>query len=257
MEFRPCIDIHNGAVKQIVGSSLRDEGDFAKENFKATQDAAYYASLYHELNLRGGHVILLNKEGSRYYEETKKQAFLALSAYPDGLQVGGGIHAQNACEYLKAGASHVIVTSYVFCDGKIQYENLEKICSETGKEHLVLDLSCRKKDGEYHIVTDRWQKYTDVVLNEKTLDFFADYCDEFLIHAVDVEGKAQGIELELVRMLGSFGRLPITYAGGVHDYEDLLLLKEAGGGHVNVTIGSALEIFGGTMKLSRVLEALA
>ena len=151
----------------------------------------------------------------------------------------------------------MIVTSYVFCDGKIQYENLEKICSETGKEHLVLDLSCRKKDGEYHIVTDRWQKYTDVVLNEKTLDFFADYCDEFLIHAVDVEGKAQGIELELVRMLGSFGRLPITYAGGVHDYEDLLLLKEAGGGHVNVTIGSALEIFGGTMKLSRVLEALA
>ena len=257
MEFRPCIDIHNGAVKQIVGSSLRDEGDFAKENFKATQDAAYYASLYRELNLLGGHVILLNKEGSRYYEETKKQAFLALSAYPDGLQVGGGIHAQNACEYLKAGASHVIVTSYVFCDGKIQYENLEKICSETGKEHLVLDLSCRKKDGEYHIVTDRWQKYTDVVLNEKTLNFFADYCDEFLIHAVDVEGKAQGIELELVRMLGSFGRLPITYAGGVHDYEDLLLLKEAGGGHVNVTIGSALEIFGGTMKLSRVLEALA
>lgn len=257
MEFRPCIDIHNGAVKQIVGSSLRDEGDFAKENFKATQDAAYYASLYHDLNLRGGHVILLNKEGSRYYEETKKQAFLALSAYPDGLQVGGGIHAQNACQYLEAGASHVIVTSYVFCDGKIQYENLEKICSETGKEHLVLDLSCRKKDGEYHIVTDRWQKYTDVVLNEKTLNFFADYCDEFLIHAVDVEGKAQGIELELVRMLGSFGRLPITYAGGVHDYEDLLLLKEAGGGRVNVTIGSALEIFGGTMKLSRVLEALA
>lgn len=257
MEFRPCIDIHNGAVKQIVGSSLRDEGDFAKENFKATQDAAYYASLYRDLNLRGGHVILLNKEGSRYYEETKKQAFLALSAYPDGLQVGGGIHAQNACQYLEAGASHVIVTSYVFCDGKIQYENLEKICSETGKEHLVLDLSCRKKDGEYHIVTDRWQKYTDVVLNEKTLNFFADYCDEFLIHAVDVEGKAQGIELELVRMLGSFGRLPITYAGGVHDYEDLLLLKEAGGGRVNVTIGSALEIFGGTMKLSRVLEALA
>lgn len=257
MEFRPCIDIHNGAVKQIVGSSLRDEGDFAKENFKATQDAAYYASLYRDLNLRGGHVILLNKEGSRYYEETKKQAFLALSAYPDGLQVGGGIHAQNACQYLEAGASHVIVTSYVFCDGKIQYENLEKICNETGKEHLVLDLSCRKKDGEYHIVTDRWQKYTDVVLNEKALNFFADYCDEFLIHAVDVEGKAQGIELELVRMLGSFGRLPITYAGGVHDYEDLLLLKEAGGGRVNVTIGSALEIFGGTMKLSRVLEALA
>ena len=257
MEFRPCIDIHNGAVKQIVGSSLRDEGDFAKENFKATQDAAYYASLYRDLNLRGGHVILLNKEGSRYYEETRRQAHLALSAYPDGLQVGGGIHAQNAGQYLKAGASHVIVTSYVFCDGKIQYENLEKICSETGKEHLVLDLSCRKKDGEYHIVTDRWQKYTDVVLNEKTLNFFADYCDEFLIHAVDVEGKAQGIELELVRMLGSFGRLPITYAGGVHDYEDLLLLKEAGGGRINVTIGSALEIFGGTMKLSGVLEALA
>lgn len=158
MRFRPCIDIHNGKVKQIIGGSLRDSQDQAEENYVAAQDAAYFARLYKEKGLRGGHVILLNHQDSEYYEATRAQAFAALAAFPGGLQAGGGIRADNAREYLDRGASHVIVTSYVFRDGQIAYENLEKIKREVGREHLVLDLSCRKKDGEYYVVTDRWQR---------------------------------------------------------------------------------------------------
>ena len=256
MEFRPCIDIHNGKVKQIVGSSLRDDGDCATENFISRHDAAYFARLYQERGIRGGHVILLNPTESIYYEATKRQAVSALAAYPGGLQAGGGIHEENAAAFLEAGASHVIVTSYVFRDGQIAYGNLERICREVGKERLVLDLSCRKKDGTYYIVTDRWQKYTDVVLDRKTLEFFAGFCSEFLIHAVDVEGKAEGIETELVALLGPFDRIPVTYAGGVRSYEDLRLLKETGHGRVHVTIGSALDLFGGSMELERILETI-
>jgi len=256
MQFRPCIDIHNGQVKQIVGSSLRDEGDFARENFVAKQDAAWYARFYREKGIRGGHVILLNKEGSTFYEETKKQGLLALSAYPGGLQIGGGIHTENAAEYLDAGASHVIVTSYVFRDGAIHYENLERLCREVGKEHLVLDLSCRKKDGQYYIVTDRWQKYTDVALTKETMDFFAAYCSEFLIHAVDVEGKADGVERGLLSLLGDYEKVPITYAGGVHSYEDLEILKKEGNNRIHVTIGSALDLFGGSMELDEILKRI-
>ncbi len=254
MEFRPCIDIHNGKVKQIVGSSLQDADDTAKENFVAEQDAAFYANLYKQKKIKNGHVILLNHPGSEYYEATKAQALSALSAYPKGLQAGGGITAENAALYLDAGASHVIVTSYVFQNGRINYENLNKLVQETGKENLVLDLSCRMKDGNYYIVTDRWQKYTDVVLNAKTMDEFASYCDEFLIHAVDVEGKADGIEKELVEMLGRWNKIPITYAGGVHTFDDLRLLKELGHQKIHVTIGSALDLFGGNMKLEEVLS---
>lgn len=256
MQFRPCIDIHNGKVKQIVGGSLRDEGNFVRENFTASQSADYFARYYQKLGIRGGHVILLNKEGSDYYEATKAQALMALSAYPQGLQIGGGIHAQNAVQYLEAGASHVIVTSYVFKDGQINYDHLEKLRTEVGKEKLVLDLSCRRKEGRYYIVTDRWQKYTDVVLDERALEFFSGYCSEFLIHAVDVEGKANGIEVPLAEMLGSFSKIPVTYAGGVHDYEDLRILKKAGRGRVHVTIGSALELFGGTMQIEKILAEI-
>lgn len=257
MRFRPCIDIHNGKVKQIVGSSLRDAGDFAEENFTAGQNAAYFAGLYRDRGLFGGHVILLNREDSVYFEETQKQALMALAAYPGGLQAGGGIHAENAALYLDAGATHVIVTSYVFRDGQIQYDHLERICREAGREHLVLDLSCRKKEGRYYIVTDRWQNDTDVVLDAAALEFFSGYCSEFLVHAVDVEGRAEGIETELVELLGEFDRLRITYAGGVHCYEDLRLLKKAGHSRVDVTIGSALDLFGGSMELDRVLEVIS
>ena len=254
MEFRPCIDIHNGKVKQIIGSSLKDDKDSAVENFVAEMDAAFYADLYRSKNIKNGHVILLNHPESEYFEATKAQAIKALGAYKGGLQVGGGITPKNVAEYLDAGASHVIVTSYVFCDGRINFENLHKLVSETGKEKLVLDLSCRMKDSNYYIVTDRWQKYTDVVLSEETMDMLSEFCDEFLIHAVDVEGKADGIETELVKMLGSWNKIPITYAGGVRSFEDLKKLKELGHDKINVTIGSALDLFGGSMKFEEVLD---
>ena len=254
MEFRPCIDIHNGKVKQIVGGSLKDEENQAKENFVAEQDAAYFAEFYKKDKIRGGHIILLNPSDSSYYKETKRQALLALHTYPGGMQVGGGIHAENAKEFIEAGASHVIVTSYVFKDGKVNYNNLEKILAAVGKEHLVLDLSCRKKDGDYYIVTDRWQKFTEEKITPELLDKLKEYADEFLVHAVDVEGKASGIEVPLAEMLGDWGRIPITYAGGVGSFEDLKQLKEYGKGRLNVTIGSALDLFGGRMAYKEVLQ---
>ena len=198
MEFRPCIDIHNGKVKQIVGGSLKDEGNQANTNFTSELDAAWYAKQYQKDCLKGGHIILLNPSGSEYYEETKRQAMEALAVYPGGMQIGGGIREDNAESFLDAGASHVIVTSYVFKNGVINWENLEKLERAVGKEHLVLDLSCRKKDGQYYIVTDRWQNFTQVPVSEQTIEEFSSHCDEFLVHAVDVEGKASGIEVELV-----------------------------------------------------------
>ncbi|MCI8327744.1 MAG: phosphoribosylformimino-5-aminoimidazole carboxamide ribotide isomerase [Lachnospiraceae bacterium] len=254
MEFRPCIDIHNGRVKQIVGGSLLDEGDRAKENFVADQDAAFFADLYRKQGLKGGHIIMLNPVSSAYYDETKEQAIKALRAYPNGLQVGGGITAENAGEFLNFGASHVIVTSYVFSDGKIHYKNLERLVKATGREHLVLDLSCRRKEDDYYIVTDRWQKFTEERITEEILNELSKYASEFLIHAVDVEGKASGIETELAALLGNWKKIPITYAGGVGSFSDLVQLKKLGRGHLNVTIGSALDLFGGNIKYEEVLE---
>lgn len=254
MEFRPCIDIHNGKVKQIVGGSLIDVGNQAKENFVAEQDAAFFAHLYKEEGLRGGHIILLNARESEYYEATKEQAMQALREYPGGLQLGGGITAENAPEFIAAGASHVIVTSYVFRDGRIDYDNLCRIRDAVGKERLVLDLSCRKRDGSYYIVTDRWQKFTDERVSIRLLDELCSYCSEFLIHAVDVEGKANGIETELTQMLGDWGKIPVTYAGGVGSFSDLEQLKILGKNRLNVTIGSALDLFGGDMAYDKVIQ---
>ena len=254
MRFRPCIDIHNGAVKQIVGGSLQDEADMARENFVSVQDAAFFAGLYRERGIKGGHVILLNPVSSIHYEETKRQALLALSAYPGGLQAGGGITPENAPDFLEAGASHVIVTSYVFSDGRIRYDRLHELQKAVGRERLVLDLSVRSKENRYYIVTDRWQKYTQVELTERTLDELSGYCAEFLIHAVDVEGKRAGIEEPVAEFLGGWGKMPVTYAGGVHSFADLDLLKKLGRGKVDVTIGSALDLFGGNMGFADVLS---
>lgn len=254
MEFRPCIDIHNGSVKQIVGSSLKDVGNEAEENFVSEQDAAFFARLYRENAVRGGHVIMLNPVGSPYYEATKAQALKALAAFPEGLQLGGGITPDNAGAFLAAGASHVIVTSYVFKDGRINYENLNRMADAVGKDRLVLDLSCKRTKEGYFVVTDRWQKLTRERVDTALLDRLADCCDEFLVHAVDVEGRADGIEEPLAAMLGSWGKRPVTYAGGIHSYEDLELLRRLGRGHLNVTAGSALDMFGGTLELRKVLE---
>ncbi len=254
MRFRPCIDIHNGAVKQIVGGSLKDVGDKARENFVSEKDAAFFAGLYRSRRISGGHVILLNPASSAYYEETKRQALSALSAYPGGLQAGGGINPENAADFLNAGASHVIVTSYVFSGGEIRYDRLRALLEKVGKERLVLDLSVRNRGGRYYIVTDRWQKYTSVELSERTLEELSGYCDEFLIHAVDVEGKSAGIEEPVAKLLGNWGKIPVTYAGGVHSFDDLERLRELGRGKVDVTIGSALDLFGGKMRFEDVLS---
>ena len=254
MEYRPCIDIHNGKVKQIVGSSLEDEGDIASENFVSKRDADFFAEFYAKDGLKGGHVIMLNKQGSPYYETTKQQALLALRSYPGGLQVGGGINSDNAMEFIKAGATHVIVTSYVFADGVVNYDNLKKLVDTVGKERIVLDVSCRKKDDDYYIVTDRWQNFTKERITEELLDDLSAYCDEFLVHAADVEGKCQGIEEDLVRLLGNWGKIPMTYAGGISDYQDIADIKEIGQGNLNITIGSALDLFGGPLNYETVLS---
>ncbi len=253
MKFRPCIDIHNGKVKQIVGSSLRDSGNSAIDNFISTRDASYYASLYRKDGLPGGHIIILNSDGSEYYEADCRQAEAALAAYPGGMQIGGGINDRNAAHFIEAGASHVIVTSFVFRDGKIDFERLKRLEDAVGHQHIVLDLSCRKKNNSYYIVTDRWQKFTDVEVNRETLDLLAGFCDEFLIHAVDVEGKSAGIDDTLAELIGSWRGIPVTYAGGVRSFADLDRLNCAGGGRLDVTIGSALDLFGGSLKYEEVI----
>ncbi len=253
MEFRPCIDLHNGKVKQIVGGTLQDQGDLAEINYVSEKGAAYYAGLYRTHGLKGGHVILLNGTNSPYYETTRQEAFAALKAYPGGLQVGGGIHAENAGQFLEAGASHVIVTSYVFSGGEICYDHLEKLRAAVGKEHVVLDVSCRKRGDHYDVVTDRWQKFTNTPLSVKLLRELSVYCDEFLVHAVDVEGKASGIEEPVVRLLAGAAS-PVTYAGGVSSYKDIEKIKIIGNNRVNITIGSALSLFGGKLDLEEVVR---
>ena len=263
MNFRPCIDIHGGKVKQIVGGSLNECG--AATNFVSEKDAAWYASFYREKNLPGGHVILLDPDVSPDHEKTKAQACGALRAWPGALMAGGGITPENAAEYLDAGASHVIVTSYVFRDGRIDRDRIDRMLRAVGKERLVLDLSCRRrpeesrqasgeqKDNSYYVVTDRWQTFTKEVVNEALLTELSSICDQFLVHAVDVEGKSAGIEEALLPVLARGARIPVTYAGGIASQNDVRTIKERGAGRVDFTIGSALDLFGGQMALDDVL----
>ena len=235
--FRPCIDLHEGKVKQIVGGTLGDSG--LRTNFVSTRPAEWFAELYRNDGLSGGHVIMLGAGN-----ETAARS--ALAAYPGGLQIGGGVNAQNAPEWLDAGASHVIVTSWVFREGRVDWARLDELIRAIGKERLVLDLSCRKRGEDYLVVTDRWQKFTELVVNAETLEKFSGCCAEFLIHAVDVEGLCRGIDHELVAKLGRWTPLPTTYAGGANSLADLEEVTRVGGGRVDLTIGSALDIFGGT-----------
>ena len=255
MKFRPCIDIHNGQVKQIVGGSLKDNQNQAKENYTSNKGAAWFARLYKKDNLTGGHVILLNSKDSKYFQATKSQGIEALQCYPGGLQIGGGITADNAIEYIEAGASHVIVTSYIFEEGNFVESNLEKLVDRVGKERVVVDLSCRKKGDNYYVVTHRWQRFTTMELTYKKMEQLSAYCDEFLIHGVDVEGLSMGIEEPLVEFLGEYQKesgIPITYAGGIGSLEDLDRFKEISGGNLDITIGSALDIFGGKIPYDKV-----
>ncbi len=240
MKFRPCIDLHNGQVKQIVGSTLsEDNSEGLSTNFVSDRPSSFYAEMYKRDGLTGGHVIKLGPG-------CEDAASEALQAYPKGLQIGGGIDMGNAMFWLDQGASAVIVTSYVFKDGKIYEDRLKELAALVGKERLVLDLSCRKRGDQYYVVTDRWQKFTDVVLSSDTIKYFSSYCDEFLIHAADVEGKCAGIAEDLVVDLAKWVTIPTTYAGGVKDITDFQKIKELGNGNLDATVGSALDIFGGT-----------
>jgi len=234
--FRPCIDLHEGKVKQIVGGTLGDTG--LRTNFVSEKPAAWFAELYRRDGLKGGHVIQLGSGN-------ESEARAALAAYPGGLHLGGGVNAQNAPDWLNAGASHVIVTSWVFREGRVDWARLDELVKTIGRDKLVLDLSCRKRDGKYFVVTDRWQKFTELEVNADTLQKFAAYCAEFLIHAVDVEGLCRGIDAELVEMLGRWTPIPMTYAGGASSLADLQAVTRLSGGKVDLTIGSALDIFGG------------
>ncbi|RBO83992.1 phosphoribosylformimino-5-aminoimidazole carboxamide ribotide isomerase [Marinomonas aquiplantarum] len=235
-QFRPCIDLHQGKVKQIVGGSLNDEG--ATENFISEYNAEHYARLYREHGLTGGHVIALGKGN-------KDEAMSALRAYPNGLQYGGGVKDSNAASYLNAGASHVIVTSYLFENGEFSWDRLDKIKRETGTDRLVLDLSCRRTADGWFIATDRWQTITSTQVNHDNLVELANHCDEFLIHAADVEGLQAGIDEDLVSLLGKACPVAVTYAGGARALHDLKRVHELSAGQVDLTIGSALDIFGG------------
>ena len=237
--FRPCIDLHKGKVKQIVGGTLSDKG--AQTNFVSDCPAAWYAELYRKDDLRGGHVIQLGPDNETAARE-------ALAAFPGGLQLGGGVNADNAAGWLDAGASHVIVTSWVFREGRLDAARLADLVKSIGRERLVLDLSCRQRDDQYWVVTDRWQNFTKLSVNEATLKTLADSCAEYLVHAVDVEGQQTGIDLALVQNLAAHSPIPCTYAGGANSLADLEAIQTAGDGRVHLTIGSALDIFGGTVK---------
>jgi phosphoribosylformimino-5-aminoimidazole carboxamide ribotide isomerase len=267
MKFRPCIDLHSGKVKQIVGSTLTtttaSQGastDHVATNFETDRPASDYAKMYERDGLKGGHVIMLpSKDGQpKANEEAAKHA---LQAYPRGLQIGGGIRDDNAKQWMDYGASHIIVTSFVFKNGQINMDNLKKLVDIVGKDNLVLDLSCRRRPqregsddpGPYYVVTDQWQKFTDVKVDAETLNMLADYCDEFLVHGVDVEGKQCGILEDLVALLGEHSPVPVTYAGGARSMKDIEMVERIGQGKVDLTIGSALDCFGGDLKYDDVV----
>ena len=254
MKFRPCIDIHNGKVKQIVGSSLGETGDSTVVNYVSDKSAEYYAEMFKKDNLFGGHIIILDKKGTPEYENSLQEAVKALKAFPGGMQIGGGITDENAGFFLEQGASHVIVTSFVFQDSCIFYVNLNKLASAVGKENIVLDLSCRKRDGKYYIVTDKWQKFTDVKITCDLINDLSQKCDEFLIHAADVEGKVSGIEEELVKILGKCEGKVLTYAGGVRNHDDIKKIHKFGKDKVDFTVGSALDIYGGNMSYEKLIK---
>ena len=237
--FRPCIDLHEGKVKQIVGGTLSAGSSQLKTNYVSDRPASWFAELYKRDGLKGGHVIMLGPGN-------EMAARSALQSYPGGLQIGGGITSENANAWLEAGASHVIVTSWVFRDAVVDWERLRQLSSDLGKERLVLDLSCRRRGPDYFVVTDQWQKFTEVLISPENLEKLSAWCAEFLVHAVDVEGLCSGIDKDLVVKLSEWSPVPATYAGGASSLADLEEVTKLGQGRIHLTIGSALDIFGGT-----------
>ena len=244
MRFRPCIDLHNGKVKQIVGSSLRDSGE-AVTNFVSEQPPAYYAELYYKDNLPGGHVIMLGPNNETAARE-------ALACHPGHLQVGGGINPSNAAEWITAGAGKVIVTSYLITDGEVDMKKVQAMAEAVSRERLVIDLSCLPVNGEYHVTCNRWQTICGMALSPEMLEKLSEYCSEYLVHAVQLEGKQGGIDRRLVELLGQWSPVPVTYAGGIRSLDDIIAIGQSGGWKVDFTVGSALDIFGGRMSYAEL-----
>ncbi len=245
-KFRPCIDLHDGKVKQIVGGSI-DCPDF-KENFVSDHSPSHYATMFRNDNLHGGHVIRLGDGNDAAAEE-------ALSVWPEGLQIGGGITLDNGQQWLEKGASHIIVTSWLFNEGELDWERVRLLAKEIGSCRIVIDLSCRRADDVWKVTTQRWKTITNTQLSVELLERLSPYCDEFLIHAADVEGKVAGIDENLVRMLSKFDSRRITYAGGIATLADIELIDRASGGGFDFTVGSGLDIFGGSaLKYRDLLE---
>jgi phosphoribosylformimino-5-aminoimidazole carboxamide ribotide isomerase len=239
-KFRPCIDLHNGKVKQIVGSSLSQNESELKENFVSQKPAEWYAELYKKDGLKGGHIIMLGAGN-------EDAALRALKAYPGGMQIGGGISTENALKYIEAKAAAIIITSCIFPNGKFSLEKLKAISSEVGREKLVVDLSCYRISNNWTVAINRWQTITDFCITPENLKMISEYCFEFLIHAAGVEGKQQGMDLELIKFLGEHSPIPATYAGGANSLKDFEICNTLSKGKVDLTIGSALDIFGGNV----------
>ena len=245
-KFRPCIDLHKGKVKSIVGDSYTDSGKGIVENFVSDKPSSFFAQMYKNDDLTGGHISIIG-------QGNEEQALLALKTYPNGLQVGGGINLENANFFLENGASHIIVTSFIFNRGQLNLKKLEQISSLVGKNRLVLDLSCKKMKDSYFVATDKWQKISDFEVNEKSLSELSNYCDEYLIHSVSADGKHCGVDAELLQNLSKWAKIPCTYGGGIRGIEDLELIRKIGKGKIDATIGTALSIFGGKMDYKQVL----
>ncbi|MEC8988169.1 MAG: phosphoribosylformimino-5-aminoimidazole carboxamide ribotide isomerase, partial [Verrucomicrobiota bacterium] len=233
------IDLHDGRVKQIVGGSIDDsQPDSLRTNYVSDKPPAWFAQLYRQDDLRGGHVIKLGQGNDDAARE-------ALAAWPGGLQIGGGVTMDNAAEWIDAGASHVIVTSCLFREEQLDEDRIKRLGQAVGQSRLVIDLSCRRRGDDYFVVTDRWQTFTQLRVDADTLSQLAEHCDEFLIHGVDVEGLGQGIDKTLVRLIAKYSPIAATYAGGARSMNDLQLVTDLGKGRVHLTIGSALDILGG------------
>jgi phosphoribosylformimino-5-aminoimidazole carboxamide ribotide isomerase len=235
--FRPCIDLHQGVVKQIVGGSLTDGG--ATTHFVSDRGSAHYANLFKNRCLTGGHLISLGPNNQTAVSD-------ALAAYPQGLQYGGGVTIDNAADFLDAGASKVIVTSYLFKNQQFSWHRLADISRLIGPDRLVIDLSCRKTESGWQVATDRWQTITETLIDRRLIEQLQPYCAEFLVHSADMEGLQAGIDEELVRLLGDSVDIPTTYAGGARSLADLEQVKRLSKGKIDLTIGSALDIFGGS-----------
>ncbi len=252
-KFRPCIDLHGGRVKQIVGGTLSGNDADLQENFVSKESSAEFAEKFKADRLKGGHVIKLGPGND-------EAACEALAAWKGGLQIGGGIRKENASEWLEKGASHVIITSAIFSkEGVFLEKNFDELISEVGTERLVLDLSCKRVGEKWVVAMNKWQTITELPLNEETLSNLASSCAEFLIHAADVEGLSSGMDVDLVCWMSEWAKrntnTPITYAGGISSIQEVDEIQRLSEGYIDFTVGSALDLFGGDKISYRSLVA--